>query len=104
MLRVTFVLPNGAERIVEAAAGASAMQAAVANDVPGILAECGGACACATCHVVVLRGDPGVPSETEAEMLDFAASPREPGSRLSCQIALTDALDGLVLRVPDTQV
>lgn len=104
MVRVTFVLPDGSERVVEGERNSSAMRAAVANDVPGILAECGGACSCATCHVYVMRGDPGGPSETEAEMLDFAASPREPGSRLSCQITLTEALDGLVLRVPDSQV
>lgn len=104
MPRVTFVLPDGSERIVEAAAGTSAMRAAVAADVPGILGECGGACSCATCHVYVVGGDPGGPSETEADMLDFAASPRAPESRLSCQVVLTDALDGLVLRIADSQV
>jgi 2Fe-2S ferredoxin len=78
------------------------MEAALANDVPDVLGECGGALACATCHVVVEYS--AVPldqmKQTEAEMLEFANAPPQPASRLSCQITATKELDGLVLRVP----
>jgi 2Fe-2S ferredoxin len=82
------------------------MEAAIANTVPGIVAECGGACSCATCHVYVddeWTEKVGGPSEMEEDMLDFAFDVR-PTSRLSCQIRLTDELDGLVLHVPEEQV
>ncbi len=82
------------------------MEAAIAHNVPGIVAECGGACSCATCHVYVedeWTERVGGPSEMEEDMLDFAFDVR-PTSRLSCQIRLTDEMDGLVLHVPEEQV
>jgi len=105
MPRVTFIQPDGASRTVEAPVGRTVKDAAVSNMVPGIVAECGGGCACATCHVYV---DPdwvaatGKPNGVEDEMLDFAKD-RQATSRLSCQMTLTDALDGLVVRVPVEQ-
>lgn len=105
---VTFVLPDGSRREVEVFRGASAMSGAVQNGLDGILAECGGACACATCHVYV---DPScldlVPpmSDLEEELLEAVAAERRDNSRLSCQIKVTPELDGkLVLHIPDTQV
>lgn len=105
MAKITFIQPDGTTQIVEAAAGVTVMEAAKLNSVPGIDAECGGACACATCHVYVdeaWRGKTGKPSEMEEDMLDFAFDVREE-SRLACQIKVADALDGLVLRVPAKQ-
>lgn len=91
---------------VQAKAGLSVMQAAVAAGVKGIAADCGGMLTCATCHVFVDTAwiDRLVPpDEDERSMLDFTAAPREANSRLSCQIALTEALDGLTVRLPATQ-
>ncbi|WP_341990301.1 2Fe-2S iron-sulfur cluster-binding protein [Azorhizobium sp. AG788] len=105
MPSITFVAFDGARRTVTAPAGATAMEAAVRNAVPGIDADCGGACACATCHVYVdeaWRVAVGEPGDMEEDMLDFASDVR-PTSRLSCQIKLTDALDGLVLHTPERQ-
>ena len=105
MVKLTFIQPDGASQIVEAEAGLTVMEAAKQNDVPGIDAECGGACACATCHVYV---DPawvekvGKPEAMEEDMLDFAFDVRKE-SRLSCQIKVTEELDGLTLRVPEKQ-
>ncbi|MGQ3355164.1 MAG: 2Fe-2S iron-sulfur cluster-binding protein [Phreatobacter sp.] len=107
MPRVTFLDPRGRPVTIDAAAGVSLMLAAVRAQVPGVLGECGGSLACATCHVYV---DPafadGLPpvSAAEDEMLDATASERRATSRLSCQIVLTDALDGLVVTVPDAQI
>jgi len=81
------------------------METAIKNYVPGIEAECGGACACATCHVYVdedWRTVTGVPSPMEEDMLDFGFDVK-PNSRLSCQIKVSDALDGLVVRIPERQ-
>ena len=105
MVSITFIEFNGTVHKVEAPEGSTAMEAAVRNGVPGIDAECGGACACATCHVYVdeaWREKVGEPSQMEEDMLDFA-SEVSPNSRLSCQITLTAALDGLVLRTPERQ-
>jgi 2Fe-2S ferredoxin len=105
MVAITFIEFSGTVHTVEAQEGATAMEAAVRNGVPGIDAECGGACACATCHVYVdeaWREKVGEPSPMEEDMLDFAAEVA-PNSRLSCQIKLTPALDGLVLRLPERQ-
>jgi 2Fe-2S ferredoxin len=105
MAKITFIQPDGKTQVVEAEKGLTVMEAAKKALVPGIEAECGGACACATCHVYV---DPawmakvGKPSEMEADMLDFAFDVRDE-SRLSCQIKVTDDLDGLILRVPAKQ-
>ncbi|WP_132036167.1 2Fe-2S iron-sulfur cluster-binding protein [Aquabacter spiritensis] len=105
MARITFVSFEGATRTVEAPVGATAMEAAVRNGVAGIDAECGGACACATCHVYVdeaWRDRVGEPGSMEEDMLDYAFDVR-PSSRLSCQIKLSDGLDGLVLHMPARQ-
>jgi len=105
MAKITFIQPDGTEQIVEAENGSTVMETAKKNLVDGIEAECGGACACATCHVFVdeaWREKTGGPSEMEEDMLDFAFDVR-PSSRLSCQIKVTDALDGLIVRVPEKQ-
>ena len=104
---VIFQSPGGPQRKVDAAAGASLMRAAVSHHVDGIVAECGGNAACATCHVYVDAqhlGRVGPPNDVEDEMLDFTAAERRPTSRLSCQIEVTGALDGLVVDVPEEQV
>jgi len=105
MVRITFVQPDGTRQVVEAEPGLTVMEAAKLNRVPGIEAECGGACACATCHVYVdadWREKTGEASPMEQDMLDFAFEVREE-SRLSCQIKVSEALDGLVVQVPDKQ-
>ena len=105
MPKITFIEQSGKEHQVDAETGMTVMEAAVKNMVPGIEAECGGACACATCHVYVddaWRAPTGEPEEMEEDMLDFAFDVRE-SSRLSCQIKVRDDLDGLVVRVPEKQ-
>jgi 2Fe-2S ferredoxin len=105
VVKITFIDSEGASRTVDAEVGATVMETAIRNDVPGIVAECGGACACATCHVHVAeewKDTVGEPSPMEEDMLDFAFDVR-PTSRLSCQIRVTPALDGLVLHVPKEQ-
>ena len=105
MAKITFIQPDGATQAVEAEAGMTVMEAAKKNLVPGIEAECGGACSCATCHVDVdeaWRERVGPPSEMEEDMLDFAFDVR-PNSRLSCQIKVTKELEGLTLHVPEKQ-
>ena len=105
MVTVTFIESSGKERVVDAPEGSTLMEAAVKNGVGGILAECGGACTCATCHVYVdaaWAGKVGGASGDEEEMLTLAVDP-QPTSRLSCQISLNAELDGLVVRVPVAQ-
>ena len=105
MPKITFIQPDGSRLVVEATVGHTVMEAAKANLVAGIEAECGGACACATCHVYVdeaWRAKVGKPAEMEEDMLDFAFDVRET-SRLSCQIKVTPELDGLVVAVPAKQ-
>jgi 2Fe-2S ferredoxin len=105
MAKITFIQPDGTSQVVEAETGMTVMEAAKRELVPGIEAECGGACACATCHVYVdeaWRAATGAPSEMEQDMLDFAFDVRE-SSRLSCQIKVNEALDGLIVRVPEKQ-
>ncbi|NYZ17485.1 2Fe-2S iron-sulfur cluster binding domain-containing protein [Azospirillum sp. RWY-5-1] len=106
MAKVTFIEHDGAELVVDIPTGWTVMQGAVQNGVAGIEGECGGSCACATCHCYVdeafLDGLPA-PGETEDEMLGCTASERRANSRLSCQIRVTDALDGLVVRLPEAQ-
>src|ERR1700744_4861515 len=105
MAKVTFIQPDGTEQTGEIAAGWSVMEGAVRSLVPGIDADCGGACACATCHVYV---DPAwqaaLPPESEMEgpMLDFAQG-TAPTSGLSCQLRVTSEMDGLVVRVRESQ-
>ena len=105
MAKVTFIQPDGTKQVVEATVGQTVMEAAKLGDVPGVEAECGGACACATCHVYVAEGwrdKTGVASEMEEDMLDFAFDVREE-SRLCCQIKVTEELDGLIVHVPAKQ-
>lgn len=105
MAKITFKDAHGEIHKVDAANGSTVMEAAIKNGVPGIEAECGGACACATCHVYV---DPewvevtGKAEPMEEDMLDFAYDVR-PTSRLSCQIRVRDELDGLAVEVPERQ-
>ena len=105
MARITYILHDGTERVVEAEPGMTVMEAAVKNSIPGIAAECGGACACATCHVYVdedWKTVVGPPEPMERDMLDFASDVRS-NSRLSCQIRIRPDLDGLVVQTPERQ-
>ena len=105
MAKITYIENNGTEHTIEVKTGQSVMEGAVKNSIPGIDADCGGACACATCHVYVdeaWRDKTGAASAMEESMLDFAEGV-EPNSRLSCQIKVTDALDGLIVRMPESQ-
>jgi ferredoxin, 2Fe-2S len=105
MAKIIYIEHNGAEHVLDVKAGLSVMQGAVKNNVPGINADCGGACSCATCHVYVdetWRDKTGTLSDMETAMLDFAENV-EPNSRLSCQIKVTDDLDGLIVRLPASQ-
>ena len=105
MAKITFIQPDGSQQVVEATPGTTCMEAARLNRVPGIEAECGGACACATCHVYVdaaWAAKTGKPAAMEEDMLDFAFDVRQE-SRLSCQMKVTAELDGLILRVPGKQ-
>jgi 2Fe-2S ferredoxin len=105
MPKITYVDSSGTERTVEGKNGMTVMETAIKHNVPGIDADCGGACACATCHVYV---DPafaekvGKPSAMEQSMLDFAENVKE-NSRLSCQIKIRDDLDGLKVTTPESQ-
>ena len=105
MAKITFIQPDGSQQIVTADNGTTVMEAAKRDSIAGIEAECGGACACATCHVYVdgaWTAKTGKPAAMEEDMLDFAFDVR-PESRLACQIKVSDALDGLVVRVPAKQ-
>ncbi len=105
MVKITYVDFEGTARDVDANIGESVMEAAVRNNIPGIDADCGGACACATCHVYV---DPAFKDKTgdqeamEQSMLDFADGVTE-NSRLSCQISVTAELEGLKVTTPEAQ-
>jgi 2Fe-2S ferredoxin len=106
MVQVTFIEQNGNRRVVEIGDGQSVMSGAVNNLLRGISADCGGACACATCHVYVEEGwNERLPpmDETENELLEGVASDREVNSRLSCQIIVDGSCEGLVIRIPDRQ-
>ena len=103
--RATFIQPDGQSQTIEIAEGWSLMEGAVKHLIPGIDADCGGACACATCQVYVAPGwEDKLPPKTDMEetMLDFAPDVR-PGSRLSCQLRMSANLDGIVLNLPRTQ-
>lgn len=105
MVKITFIQPDGSQQTVETEPGLTVMEAAKLNNIAGVEAECGGACACATCHVYVdaaWRDKTGTAEPMEEDMLDFAFDVREE-SRLCCQIKMTEALDGLVVRVPAKQ-
>jgi 2Fe-2S ferredoxin len=105
MAKITFITHGGDQYAVEAENGSTIMENAIRNGVPGIEAECGGACACATCHVYVddaWADRAGKAEPMEEDMLDFAYDVR-PTSRLSCQIVVTDELDGIIVHVPEQQ-
>ena len=107
MPKVTYVEYNDAEHTVDVPIGTTVMSGAVDNNVPGIDADCGGECACATCHVYIdaawlAKVGLPVPGSQEAAMLSFAAV-AQPDSRLSCQITMTPDLDGLLVRMPEGQ-
>jgi len=105
-MKVTFVSSSGERREVDASGGLSLVEVAIENDIEEIEAECGGACSCATCHVLV-AGDwvdkLPPPRMTEDEMLEILEDRRQPNSRLACQIVMNDALDGLVVHTPADQ-
>ncbi|MFV0472743.1 MAG: 2Fe-2S iron-sulfur cluster-binding protein [Pikeienuella sp.] len=106
MVKITYIEHGGTEHVVDVAVGLTVMEGARDNNVPGIDADCGGACACSTCHVYV---DPAwtdrLPAKDamEEDMLDFAYEPDET-SRLTCQVKVTPELDGLVVRMPERQI
>ena len=105
MPKITYIEHNGKEHTIEVKVGQSVMEGAVKNNIPGIDADCGGACACATCHVYVddaWAEKTGTASVMEESMLDFAQE-LQPTSRLSCQIIVKDEFDGLIVRMPADQ-
>ena len=105
MAKITYIEHDGTEHVVEVDNGVTVMEGAIRNLVPGVDADCGGACACATCHVYVdaaFADKTGERSSMEESMLDFASEVRD-NSRLSCQIKVTEALDGLIVRLPEEQ-
>ena len=105
MAKITFIDNEGKARTVDGEIGATVMETAIKHGVPGIEAECGGACACSTCHVYIeeeWREKVGEPSPMEEDMLDFAYEVK-PNSRLSCQIKVSEDLDGLTVRTPERQ-
>jgi len=105
MVKITYIEHNGTEHVLDVKPGMTVMEGAIKNMIPGIDAECGGACACATCHVYVDEAwmdTVGKPDEMEEDMLDFGFDVRE-NSRLSCQITVTEELEGLVVRLPEQQ-
>lgn len=105
MVQITYIEASGAVRQIEAQIGHTVMETAVKNDVSGILAECGGACACATCRVYIddaWRSKAGSAQDMEREMLEFSDE-TNPAARLSCQIQVTEELDGMVVHIPASQ-
>ena len=106
MPKVVYVDPSGVEQVVDGAVGDSVMATAVRNGVPGIIGECGGNASCATCHVWVreeYRQAVGPARDLEDDLLDLGVSERRDGSRLSCQVELSDHLDGLTVDIPPDQ-
>jgi ferredoxin, 2Fe-2S len=106
MPKVTYIQPDGTPKVVDASPGTTLMEAAVDNDVRGIIAECGGACSCATCHVYV---DPTwaaqlPPPDAQEDGMLGCVLDRRPTSRLSCQIVLKQALDGITVEVAAEQI
>lgn len=107
MAKITYIEHNGTEHVVTVANGLTVMEGARDNNIPGIEADCGGACACSTCHVYV---DPAwadrlpAKDDMEIDMLDFAFEPDEARSRLTCQLKVSDDLDGLIVHMPEKQI
>ena len=107
MAKITYIEHNGTKHEVEVKPGMTVMEGARDNGVPGIDADCGGACACSTCHVYVAKDwVEKLPAKDpmEEDMLDFAWNPDPETSRLTCQIKVTEALDGLVVNIPEKQI
>ena len=107
MAKITYIEHNGTEHVVEVANGLTVMEGARDNNIPGIDADCGGACACSTCHVYVhpdWAAKLAPREDMEEDMLDFAFEPDATRSRLTCQIKVTDDLDGLVVHMPEKQI
>ena len=105
MAKITYIEHNGTEHTIDVENGMTVMEGAIKNSIPGIDADCGGACACATCHVYVApewKDKVGPAESMEEDMLDFAFDVRD-NSRLSCQIKVTDELDGLTVNLPEKQ-
>ncbi len=107
MAKITYIEFNGKTHVVDVANGMTVMEGARDNNIPGIEADCGGACACSTCHVYVdenwvERLPPR--DDMEQDMLDFAWKPDALRSRLTCQLKVSDALDGLVVTMPEKQI
>lgn len=106
MPKVTYIPAHGEARVIDVPVGENVMRGALYNDVKGIVGECGGGLACATCHCYIDEAwfaKTGTPSDAEVEMFDSASSEVRPTSRLSCQVVVTDELDGLVVHLPETQ-
>lgn len=107
MPKITYIEHNGTEHVVDVANGLTVMEGARDNNIPGIEADCGGACACSTCHVYV-NADwvAKLPAKDamEEDMLDFAWQPDAERSRLTCQLKVTDALEGLIVQMPEKQI
>lgn len=107
MPRVTYTQSTGERKEVEVPCGQNLMLAATSHCIDGIHGDCGGAMSCATCHVIVEEAFAAMlplPDETESQLLDFTAAPRQANSRLSCQIVMSDRLDGIAVRVANPQV
>ena len=107
MAKITYIEHNGTSHTVDVANGLTVMEGARDNNIPGIEADCGGACACSTCHVYVDAGwIDKIPAmdDMEQDMLDFAFEPDFSRSRLTCQLMVSDALDGLVVNMPERQI
>lgn len=106
MVSITFIEHDGTQHVVDIEPGISLMQTAIDNDVPGIDADCGGQCACGTCHVII-EGDwvttTGGASDEELQMLDLTPE-RADTSRLACQLTTSEVMDGLVVRLPEFQM
>ena len=107
MPKITYITFSGEEHIVDVPLGLTVMEGARDNNIPGIEADCGGACACSTCHVYIDENwvDKLLPiDDIEKDMLDFANAPDEKTSRLTCQIQVTEDLEGLVVKMPEKQI
>ena len=107
MVKITYIEFNGTEHVVDVEVGMTVMEGARDNNIPGIEADCGGACACSTCHVYVdSNWVEKIPEkeDMEEDMLDFAYSPDENLSRLTCQLQVTEEIDGLIVKMPEKQI
>lgn len=107
MPKVTYIEFNGTAHEIDLPIGSSLVEGAVQNDIPGIVAECGGSCMCSTCHVFVdesfVAKLPDM-EEEEEELLEETAREAKENSRLSCQLRMTEEMDGIIVRLPETQV